>query len=136
MSEYDSKNTTKGEIALSPQDISTGTTTFGNGIDTLDFDSLTYHVQSGLVTAGTFTFSLEESDDDGALDAYAAVPADNIIGTQPIFVITDDDLAKRVGSIGKKRFQRVSVLSAGVTGPNLFSTLAILGHAKTNPTAE
>lgn len=134
MSEYDSKNTTKGEVAVDNQDIATDTTTVGNAIDTLDFDSITFHVVSGALAGGTFAFLLEESD-DGTTN-FTTVPADNTIGLLTGFVATDDDATKRVGSIGKKQFQRLSIVSTGTSGANLFSALAILSHAKTNPTAE
>lgn len=131
MSEYDSKNTTKGEVALINQDITGNTTTNGISIDTLDFDSITFHVQSGALNSGTFGFELEESD-DGTTN-FTTVLADNTIGSLTGFTDAEDDATKRVGSIGKKQFQRINIVSAGVSGANLFSALAILSHAKTNP---
>ncbi len=145
MSEYDSKNTTKGEVALSPQDIGVTITTTGEDIDTLDFDSLTYHVQSGALAAGgVFAFELEEADplpgvSPAAPAVYAAVLADNIIGSLTGFVAdtaADVDATKRVGSIGKKRFQRIKIVATTPGAANFFSALAVLGHAKTNPTVD
>lgn len=140
MSEYDSKNTTKGEVALNNQDITTNTTTLGNSIDTLDFDSITFHVQSGGSITGNFVFELNEADPLPNMPTmpgvFSAVSGDNIIGPLTGFIAGEINVTKRVGSIGKKRFQRISIASNTVSGSNLFSALAILGHAKDNPTAD
>lgn len=134
MSEADSKSRNKGETGLTNQDITTNTTTLGLFIDTNRFESITHYIQSGTLTAGDFAFELEESDDGST--GITTVPADNTIGLLTGFVAADDDTVKSVGSIGKKQFQRINIVSTGVSGSNLFSGISILGHPKVAPTAD
>lgn len=134
--EYDLHSNVKQVVALDSQDITTDTTTVGNIIDTVGFESLEYVIQSGTITDGTYTLILEEGDDSGLSDA-AVVPAAEVLGVLTGFVAADDDAAKRVGSIGKKRYQRLSILSATTTtGATKMSSVAVLGHPKSAPVAE
>jgi len=136
MPEFDLHSNVKQEVALDSQDITTNTTTVGNIIDTVGFESIEFVIQSGTITDGTYAFKLEQGDDSGLSDA-ADVPAELVLGVLTGFVSADDDTALRVGSIGKKQFQRLSVVSTGTsTGGTKFSAVAILGHPKTAPTAE
>jgi hypothetical protein len=136
MSEFDGHSRVKGEVALDAAAISTNTTTVGNIIDTKGFESIEFHVISGTITDGTYTLVLEEGDDSGLSDA-AVVPADEVLGVLTGFVAADDDATLRVGSIGKKRFQRLSILSAGTsTGVDFMAAVAVLGNPHTAPTAE
>ena len=134
MSEYDMHNNVNGAVAMNSQSISSNTTTAGEIIDTQGFESLEYLVQSGTITDGAYAFLLEEGDDSGLSDA-AAVPAANILGDLVGFADTDDDSVKRVGSIGKKRYQRLSLVSTGVTTGGAFSAIAVQGHPKSAPVA-
>ncbi len=123
-------------MALDPAAISTNTTTVGNIIDSLDFESLEFIVAMGTITDGAYALLLEEGDDAALADA-AAVPADETLGALTGFVAADDDSTKRVGSIGKKRYQRLSIVSTGVTtGVNMASAIAVLGNPKTAPVAQ
>ena len=123
-------------IALAVQDITTNTTTVGEVIDTLGFESCEFSILSGTITDGAYALLLEEADVVG-FTGSSVVPAANILGSLTGFVAADDDVTKRVGSIGKKRFQRLSVVSTGTTkGCTNFSAQAILGHPRTGPTAE
>lgn len=136
MSEYDLHSRVKQAVALDSQDITTDTTTVGNIIDTSGFESLEFIIQSGVITDGAYALLLEQGDDSGLSDA-AAVPAANILGVLTGFVLTDDNAAKRVGSIGKKRYQRLSIVSTATsTGATKFSSVAVLGNPKSAPTAE
>ena len=134
--EYDLHSKIKTLIALAVGNITTDTTTVGAIIDTQGFESLEFSIQSGTITDGTYTLVLEEGDDSGLSDA-AVVPAANILGVLTGFVLTDDDATKRVGSIGKKRYQRLSILSAGTTtGGTNFTAQAILSNPLRGPVAE
>ncbi len=134
--EYDLHSNVKQVVALDSQDITTNTTTVGNIIDTVGFESLEYLIQSGVITDGTYALILEQGDDSGLSDA-AVVPADEVLGVLTGFVAADDNAAKRVGSIGKKRFQRLSILSAGTsTGATKMSSVAVLGNPQSAPVAE
>lgn len=106
----------------------------GEIIDTLDFESLEYVIQAGTITVGTVSFVLEEGDDAALADA-AAVSADETLGALTGFLVTDDNSTKRVGSIGKKRYQRLSLQPAGAT-IDFIGASVVLGHPKTAPVAQ
>lgn len=134
--EFDLHSNVKQAVALDSQDITTNTTTVGNVIDTVGFESLEYLIQSGTITDGAYALLLEEDDAIG-FGSSSVVPADETLGVLTGFVAADDDAAKRVGSIGKKRFQRLSIVSTGTsTGGTKFSSVAVLGHPKSAPVAE
>lgn len=134
--EQDLHHNVKSVLALAVQAITTNTTTVGAIIDTAGFESIEFSILSGTITDGAYALKLEEGDDSGLSDA-AIVPADETLGALTGFVAADDDTVKRVGSIGKKRYQRLSIVSTGVTtGGTNFVSLATLSHAHSNPVAE
>lgn len=134
--EHDLHSKVQSAIALAVQNIISDTTTVGAIIDTAGFESLEFLIQSGTVTDGVYDFVLEEGDDSGLSDA-AVVPAADILGSLTGFILTDDDTAKRVGSIGKKRYQRLSIVSTGTTsGGTNFTAQAVLSDPHTGPVAE
>lgn len=136
MAEYDLHSNVKQEVALDSQDITTNTTTVGNVIDTQGFESLEYIIQSGVITDGAYALLLEQDDVIG-FGSATVVPSDEILGVLTGFVAADDNAAKRVGSIGKKRFQRLSIVSTGTsTGATKMSSVAVLGNPQSAPTAE
>lgn len=136
MAEYDLHHNIKTVISLAAQTINSNTTTVGAIIDTAGFESVEFSVQVGTITDGAYALVLEQGDDSGLSDA-AAVPSDEVLGDLTGFVAADDDSVKRVGSIGKKRYQRLSIVSTGVTtGAAGVAAQAILGHAHSNPVAE
>jgi len=136
MAEFDLHSNVKQEVALDAQDITTDTTTVGNIIDTRGFESLEYFIQSGTITDGAYALKLEQGDDSALADA-ADVPTAEVLGVLTGFVAADDDAAKRVGSIGKKRYQRLSIVSTSTsTGGTKFSSVAVLGNPQSAPTDE
>jgi len=133
--EFDLHTTIDDRVALTSQTIATDTTTAGAIIDTAGFESLEYIVQSGTITDGAYALLLEEGDDSGLSDA-AAVSADDTLGALTGFTATDDDATIRVGSIGKKRYQRLSIVSTSTTSGGVFSGIAVLGTPHTGPVAQ
>ncbi len=131
---YDLKNNVKDSVGLAPVAITTDTTTVTAIIDTKDFDSLVWQIMSGVITDGAYTIVIEEGDASNLSDA-AAVPAAERLGDLPAFALTEDGVSKRVGSVGKKRYQRLSIISTSTTAGALFSVGAIQGHAKSKPVA-
>lgn len=133
--EYDLHNNVNGANALDAAAISSNTTTVGNIIDTAGYESLEYFVQSGTITDGAYAFLLEEGDDAALADA-AAVATDELLGDLVGFVAADDNTVKRVGTVGKKRYQRLSIVSTGVTtGVDFMSAIAVQGHPHRGPVA-
>ncbi len=131
MSEYDIHSNIDDLVALNNQDITTGTVV-GEIIDTIGFESIEFITQAGSINDGSYTLILEEGDDPGLSDA-ALVSADETLGALTGFISTDDNKTIRVGSIGKKRYQRLSILAASSTGTNEFSAIAILCHPHSAP---
>ena len=134
--EFDLHSNIKQVVAFDSQDITTDTTTVGNVIDTVGFESLEYLIQSGTITDGAYALLLEEADVVG-FTGSTVVPAAETLGVLTGFVAADDDAALRVGSIGKKQFQRLSIVSTGTsTGATKMSSTAVLGRPKHMPVAE
>ncbi len=134
--EYDLHSNVDDRMALNPAAITTNTTTVGNIIDSLNFESLEFIVSMGTITDGAYALLLEEGDDSGLSDA-TAVSDDETLGALTGFVAADDDSTLRVGSIGKKRYQRLSLVSTGVTtGVDAAQATAVLGHPLSAPVAQ
>ena len=127
--EKDLHNNIDDRVAVVEQAIVADATVVGEIIDTLGFESMEYIVQVGTITTGALALVLEEGDDSGLSDA-AAVPADETLGALTGFVAADDDSTKRVGSIGKKRYQRLTLEGTGTSVINFVSAVALLGHPK------
>lgn len=115
--------------------ITTNTTTAGIEIDTLGFDSVTFAMQSATITDGTYTPLIEESDVSGS--GYTAVADIDLTVTEAsvAFVATDDNVVKKIGYLGGKRYVRLSYVSTGVTTGGTLGAMAILGHASQQPVA-
>ena len=103
-----------------------GASVVGSIIDTLGFESFEYLIHSGTITTGTFSVTLEEGNVSNLSDA-TAVPAANLLGASPTFVVTDDNQVRRVGIIGKKRYQRLTLVGAS-TPVGAFAVVAVLGN--------
>lgn len=131
--EYDAHSHMKVFNAVPITAISGNGTTNGNVIDTVDFESMEYVVKSGTITDGTYTLVLEESDEVTFGGEETAVPADQILGAAVDFVAADDNAIRRLGVIGKKRYQRLSIVAAGVTTGGTLSADAMLGYPRQAP---
>ncbi len=135
MSEFDLHNNIDDRVAFNNQAISSDVAepgTPGEIIDTSGFESIAFITQAGDITDGDYTIFLEEGDDAGLSDA-TAVTSDETLGELPSFNMNSDNETSRVGSIGKKRYQRLSIISANTTSGGLFSAVAILSNPHTGP---
>lgn len=120
-------------LALAAQTIATDTTTNGAIIDTLGFHGLEFILQSAAITDGAYTVTLTHGDDSGLSDG-ATVSADDLLGSIA-FADTDDNAAKRIGYIGKKRYVRLNVVSTGTTTGGAFAATAVKFSPKHAPVA-
>ncbi len=115
-------------------------TTNGASIDMSQdngYESIEYvvHVGTALVGGG-FTASLEESDTGAFSGEETAVAAADTLGALPVLVATDTNKVLRVGSIGKKKFQRIVLTETGTVTGGVVGVSAILGHAVSKPVAD
>lgn len=121
--------------------IATDGTTVGTVVDTAGFDSCEFTLASTVLTDGTFAPLVEHGDAANLSDA-ATVPAAQLIGTiaAASFVSTEDNVAKKIGYLGSKRYVRISVVSQGTAASGTATILAglvadevvtIAGHAFT-----
>lgn len=133
--ENDLHNNVNDVLALVTAAIVTDTTTAGAIIDTLNYESIEFVLQSGTITDGTYTVLLEDGDDSGLSD-NAAIAADLTLGTLPVFVGADDNVVKRVGAISKKRYIRLSIVSASTSTGGTLGAIAIQGHPHIAPVAQ
>jgi hypothetical protein len=133
--DYDLKSSVEPVVGLNFGSIATDTTTVGNIIDSAGFASLVLTLATGTVTDGDYTLVVEHGDDSALSDA-TTVAATDLIGGLPSFTAdTDDNLAKAVGYVGKKRYVRASIVSANTTSGAFIGVVAIKGHAISKPTA-
>jgi len=133
--EYEISSRAGDAPALNSQTIGANTTTIGEIVDTLGFESLTFIIQAGAITDGVYNTVLEESDDPVMTVPTPVVP-DETIGELPRFRATDSDTVRHFGSIGKMRYQRINIVSTIVTTGAVMSAVALLGNAKSAPTSE
>jgi hypothetical protein len=121
-------------VAFNPAAITTNTTTSGPVIDLQGFATAEFVVLTGTVTDGTYQVNLQEGDQANGSD-MADAAADRLLGTEPSFVSTDDNAAKRVGlRMGTKRYARLQIVSTGVTtGVNHVSAVCLKGAPAFKP---
>lgn len=119
----------------------TGTGQTGSVIDTRGYDSVEFDISYGAITAtnATFTPVVFEGDVTGTLTSVADA---DLLGTEAgagIAAATRTDgstenVAKRIGYIGSKRYARVDV-SSTVTAATPIAVNAILYNAHRAPVA-
>lgn len=130
MASIDLKNDIKTLVGLDIAAIASDTTTVGNIIDTLGFESVTLIQALGAYTDGNYTLLIEDGDDAGLSDA-AAVADDFLIGTEASTVLSAANGISRIGYAGKKRYVRASIVSDTVTtGVASATVLAVLGSPR------
>lgn len=132
--EYDGHSRMKSLLALDVAAITSDTTTDGNSIDTVDFESLEFTLFTGAFTDGAYDVQLEESDTGAFGGEENVVVADDLIGT-PTQLAAANALT-RIGYIGKKQFCRLSVVSASTTSGATLGAVATLGRPRTMPVAD
>ncbi len=112
------------KLAFAPVVIVTDTTTNGIIIDTMGFEAATFDLVAGIVTLGTVTMAIYESDDSG-MAGETAIAGDFLVGAYATLSTTD--AINSVGAVFQKRYARVKVTSAGVA--NLAASVtAVLGY--------
>ena len=129
--EYDLHSNVKVRTGTAPV-AALGASTVSTVIDTLGFESFEWLISLGVITTGTFSMVFEEADVN--FSGEAVVPAANVVGTSPTWIATDDGQARRVGIVGKKRFQRCTLVGAA-TPVAVGCILALLSNPVIKPVA-
>ena len=132
---FDLHHSTNAVHALDLSNITSNTTTDGEILDTAGYEALEFVAFSTNITDGVYTLSLFDGDDAALADA-AVVSDEETLGSGTNFVLTDDNTAKRIGYIGKKRYVRLRVTSTGVTTGGNIGSVALLASARTQPQAD
>lgn len=126
----DLKNDIAVSSAFNTQLINTDTVTDGNVIDLLDNESCTFIIQTGVVTAGTATPIIEESDANTFTGDENAVADGDLIGTELLAIIDTTSEVKTIAYIGGKRFVRFTI-DSDASADLTVGVSAVLGHGLT-----
>lgn len=104
-------------------------TSYGSAADLQGFNAAVAVVQCGVITDGTHTPNLQESDDNST---FTDVAASDLNGS---LVACTGSSSQRVGYIGAKRYIRVKMTVSGATTGALSSAVIIAGYPAQAPTA-
>ena len=119
---------------LVPRPISSSTTTNGVIIDTQGYNALTYLLNVGARTDGTYT-PLVRHGDAADLSDVADVDDSDLVGTEANAAINTANTVKKIGYVGNKRYVRLSVVSTSVTSGATVGATAVLGRPDVGPAA-
>jgi hypothetical protein len=102
--------------------------------DMQGYNALEFLFQAGTITTGNFAVSLQHGNAADLSDAVT-VPADQIIGTLPVFTAFNDGLVKNVGYI-PTLYRYVRAVLTNTSSPNgILGALAIKSSPYLVPTA-
>jgi hypothetical protein len=108
-------------------------------VDIQGFSSCEFVLVTGTNTDTNTTFAVLVEDGDTANLSDAAAVADaELLGTEVLagFTFADDNVARKIGYVGSKRYVRVTVTPSGNDAGNIFvAGVWVLGHPSIAPTA-
>lgn len=111
----------------------------GTEVDLAGFEAAECVITTGVVTDGTHTFKIEESDVSGS--GYATAADDDVIGvvnSTGVILTTaagDDNQVARIGYRGRKRYVRIVTVAAGTTTGGIYGAVWVLGQPRNAPVA-
>lgn len=124
----DLHNNINVERAISPVSVADTTAQVGEIIDMQGKTALEYVIALGSLADVDATFAvLVEHGEDSALSDAAAVPDKDLLGTEAEagFQFDDDNAMRKIGYIGAKRYNRITITPAANTSAALFSVAAV-----------
>lgn len=124
----DLKNNADVAPSLAPAARVNGTAN-GSGVDLQGYESAMVVFYAGVVTDGTHTPSIEESDDNST---FTAVPAARQQGTLAVLAA---NVPQRVGYVGLKRYIRPVIVTAGATTGALSTAFVVRADPMVAPLA-
>jgi hypothetical protein len=108
-------------------------------VDTQGFLSCEFVLVTGTNTDTNATFAVLVEDGDAAnLSDATAVVDTELLGTeaQAGFTFADDNVTRKIGYVGSKRYVRVTVTPSGNDAGNIFvAGVWVLGHPSITPTS-
>lgn len=126
MTTFDLKN--NADVVQSLVPATRKTDSDGSGVDLRGYEAAMVVFDTGAITDGTHTPTLEDSDDD---ISYATVA---VAGLQGTFANLSASSVQRVGYIGTKRYVRAQCNSSGTTGA-AYSATIVRGRPHAAPLA-
>lgn len=103
----------------------------GTGSDLQGFEAALCEINVGVITDGTHTVVIEESDTLGS--GYTAVADADLVGdTEPALTTANDDQIYRIAYIGTERFIRVTTNVAGASTGGFYCANVIKTRARHN----
>lgn len=125
-------------VAIAPAAATADNTPWvGGWIDRSGYESLTYVFATGIEADAdaTFAVTMQHADLDDHSDAVAVASTD-LVGTLALagFTFADDGEARKVGYVGGKKWNRITVTPTNNAGNAFLAALAILGDAALEPT--
>ena len=125
-------------LAISPVSVADNTAQVSQIIDRQGFTGLEFAIVTGALADADATFTtLIEHGDAANLSDAAAVPDDQLLGTEAdaSFTFEDDDETRKIGYAGNKRYVRLTITPAANASAGLLSAVALLGGAADAPVA-
>ena len=86
-------------------------------------------INPGVITDGTHTPKLQESDDDSS---YSDVAAADLVGS---FAAIASSTAQKVGYVGIKRYVKLVITVSGTTSGGFYSAVTLKGLPSLGPAA-
>jgi hypothetical protein len=122
--------------AISPVVATDDTAIVSQIIDCAGFDGVEFAIITGTLADADATFAvLVEHDDASNLATAAAVADSQLLGTEAgaSFTFAADNVTKKIGYIGTKRYVRLTITPTGNTGNAPVAAVAIMGFPKLAP---
>lgn len=133
-------NNTYPKRGISPGQAGTDNTPYVSQInDKFGFGSSEFFALTGINTDADATFTLLFEDGDAAnLSDHAAVADEYLLGTEALasFTFADDNKIFKIGYIGPKRYQRVTITPGNNAAGDIYlAGMWLNGHPNSAPTA-
>lgn len=94
------------------------------------FRAVMFVIQTGTVTDGTTTFTMQDSDD---ASSWSGVNSLYVQGTLPVVGSAHDDTTYEIGYTGDRRYVRLVATQAGATSGATIGAVAIMSSARKTP---
>ncbi len=106
-------------------------------IDTIGYEGVMFAVLTGDLADADASFGvLVEAGEAADLADAAPVPDSELTGTEALagFTFGDDNAARKIGYVGRRRYVRLTVTPANNTANAFVAAIAVLGHPAWAPT--